>query len=81
VTASDVDEWADQVAELSVGAVAQGGHRVARDNGRPVVFVRHALPGERVRAVVTERHKGHLRAVRCGCQGNHTVNRCGAWLH
>jgi tRNA/tmRNA/rRNA uracil-C5-methylase (TrmA/RlmC/RlmD family) len=33
--------------------VAHGGHAVARLDGR-VVFVRHALPGERVRAVVTE---------------------------
>ena len=39
--------------ELDVGAVAHGGHCVARHDGR-VVFVRHALPGERVRADVTE---------------------------
>lgn len=38
--------------ELEVGAVAHGGHCVARHEGR-VVFVRHALPGERVRARVT----------------------------
>ncbi len=38
---------------MDVGAVAHGGHCVARHGGR-VVFVRHALPGERVRAVVTE---------------------------
>jgi tRNA/tmRNA/rRNA uracil-C5-methylase (TrmA/RlmC/RlmD family) len=36
--------------------VAHGGHCVARHDGR-VVFVRHALPGERVRAVVTEGHE------------------------
>jgi tRNA/tmRNA/rRNA uracil-C5-methylase (TrmA/RlmC/RlmD family) len=41
--------------------VAHGGHCVARLDGR-VVFVRHALPGERVRAVVTERRGGYLRA-------------------
>lgn len=43
--------------ELTVGAVAHGGHCVAREGNAPggrVVFVRHALPGERVRAVVTE---------------------------
>ena len=39
--------------ELEVGAVAHGGHCVARHEGR-AVFVRHALPGERVRAVVTD---------------------------
>lgn len=38
--------------ELEVGPVAHGGHCVARHEGR-VVFVRHALPGERVLAEVT----------------------------
>lgn len=37
---------------LDVGDVAHGGHCVARHEGL-VVFVRHALPGERVRARVT----------------------------
>jgi len=40
--------------EVSVTDVAQGGWCVARPEGGPVVFVRHALPGERVRAQVTE---------------------------
>jgi len=43
--------------ELEVGPVAHGGHCVARHDGR-VVFVRHALPGERVRARVTEGGEG-----------------------
>lgn len=43
--------WTDRVLELEVGPVAHGGHCVARHEGR-VVFVRHALPGERVLAVV-----------------------------
>ncbi|WP_432836458.1 class I SAM-dependent RNA methyltransferase [Dactylosporangium sp. CA-092794] len=47
--------------ELEVGAVAHGGICVARHEGQ-VVFVRHALPGERVRARVTDRRKGFLRA-------------------
>ncbi|WP_067504803.1 class I SAM-dependent RNA methyltransferase [Actinoplanes sp. TFC3] len=50
--------------ELTVGAPAHGGHCVARiggEHGR-VVFVRHALPGERVTAEITELHKGWLRA-------------------
>ena len=39
--------------EVEVGAVAHGGHCVARHDGR-VVFVRHAVPGERVRVHLTE---------------------------
>ncbi|HEV7897438.1 MAG TPA: class I SAM-dependent RNA methyltransferase [Planosporangium sp.] len=50
------------VLELTVGPVAHGGHCVARIPEGQVVFVRHALPGERVRAVVTERRRGYLRA-------------------
>ncbi|MEU4712840.1 TRAM domain-containing protein [Micromonospora purpureochromogenes] len=53
-------EEAERV-ELTVGAVAPGGHCVARVDGQ-VVFVRHALPGERVIAEVTELHKGFARA-------------------
>jgi tRNA/tmRNA/rRNA uracil-C5-methylase (TrmA/RlmC/RlmD family) len=41
--------------ELVAGEVAHGGWCVARlDGSGPVVFVRHTLPGERVRARVTE---------------------------
>ncbi|MBA2473572.1 MAG: RNA methyltransferase [Pseudonocardiales bacterium] len=43
--------------ELTVGPVGHGGFCVARHEGR-VVFVRHALPGERVQAVVTEDRGG-----------------------
>ena len=47
---------------LTVERVAHGGVCVAHaDDGR-VVFVRHALPGERVRVVVTEERKSYLRA-------------------
>ncbi|WP_412539726.1 TRAM domain-containing protein [Longispora sp. K20-0274] len=46
---------------LDVGAVAHGGHCVARLD-ELVVFVRHTLPGERVRAKITEERKGYLRA-------------------
>jgi tRNA/tmRNA/rRNA uracil-C5-methylase (TrmA/RlmC/RlmD family) len=51
------------VVELLVGPVAHGGHCVARLDGR-VVFVRHALPGELVRARITEGGGGsrYLRA-------------------
>ncbi|MEV4460232.1 class I SAM-dependent RNA methyltransferase [Microbispora sp. NPDC049633] len=47
--------------ELTVDAVANGGWCVARHEGR-VVFVRHALPGERVVAEVTEETARFLRA-------------------
>src|SRR3989337_3902371 len=38
---------------LEVGPVAHGGHCVARHEGR-VIFVRHGIPGEKVRARLTE---------------------------
>jgi tRNA/tmRNA/rRNA uracil-C5-methylase (TrmA/RlmC/RlmD family) len=47
---------------LDVGPVAHGGHCVARAPDGRVVFVRHALPGERVVAEVTEERRGYLRA-------------------
>ncbi|MBU2662366.1 TRAM domain-containing protein [Actinoplanes bogorensis] len=49
--------------EVTVGAPAHGGHCVARigDEHGQVVFVRHALPGERVTVEITELHKGFLR--------------------
>jgi tRNA/tmRNA/rRNA uracil-C5-methylase (TrmA/RlmC/RlmD family) len=50
------------VLELTVGAVAHGGFCVSRADDGIVVLVRHALPGERVRAVVTEQHPSYLRA-------------------
>ena len=46
---------------VDVGPVAHGGHCVARLDGQ-VVFVRHTLPGERVRIRITERSKRFLRA-------------------
>ena len=43
-----------QDLEVDIEDVAQGGWCVARPSGLPVMFVRHALPGERVVARVTE---------------------------
>ncbi|GAA3758078.1 tRNA/tmRNA/rRNA uracil-C5-methylase (TrmA/RlmC/RlmD family) [Spinactinospora alkalitolerans] len=47
--------------ELRVDGVAHGGWCVGRHDEQ-VVFVRHALPGERVRVLVTEETKRFLRA-------------------
>lgn len=43
--------------EVDVDKVAHGGHCVARHEGR-VLFVRHTLPGERVRALITDGREG-----------------------
>src|SRR4029077_1445349 len=43
----------DQELELSIASLASGGNGVARLNGF-VVFVRRGLPGDRVRARVTQ---------------------------
>lgn len=57
-----VASWLGRRFDVEVGPVAHGGHCVARHEGR-VVFVRHALPGERVTVQVTEdRHSGYCRA-------------------
>jgi tRNA/tmRNA/rRNA uracil-C5-methylase (TrmA/RlmC/RlmD family) len=48
--------------EVTIGPVAHGGHFIARPPDGPVLFVRHALPGERVRVSVTERKAGFWRA-------------------
>ena len=53
---------APEVLELAVGAVAAGGACVAHAPDGRVVFVRHTLPGERVRAVVTASSRSFLRA-------------------
>ncbi len=51
----------DDLPVVDVGPIAHGGHCVARLDGQ-VVFVRHTLPGERVRIRITERSKRYLRA-------------------
>jgi tRNA/tmRNA/rRNA uracil-C5-methylase (TrmA/RlmC/RlmD family) len=43
-----------QVVEVTAGEVAHGGWCVARPEEGPVIFVRHALPGERVLARITD---------------------------
>ncbi len=46
---------AGDVVSLTVGEVVHGGWCVARpEPAGPVIFVRHALPGEQVRAVITQ---------------------------
>jgi tRNA/tmRNA/rRNA uracil-C5-methylase (TrmA/RlmC/RlmD family) len=44
--------------EVEIGPVAHGGHCIARTDAGQVLFVRHALPGERVVARVTEGEEG-----------------------
>ena len=51
-----------ELIELEIGPVAQGGWCVAREPGGRVVLVRHALPGERVLARVTEESARLARA-------------------
>ena len=53
LSAPDLLHVGDPV-ELTVGEAAHGGWCVARPASGPVIFVRHALPGERVRAVITQ---------------------------
>ncbi|HEX4434788.1 MAG TPA: TRAM domain-containing protein [Acidimicrobiales bacterium] len=48
--------------ELEVGAIAAGGGCVGRAPDGKVVFVRHSLPGERVRARITASTTSYLRA-------------------
>ncbi|MGW1888266.1 class I SAM-dependent RNA methyltransferase [Streptomyces sp. NPDC001970] len=50
--------------EVEVGPVAHGGHCIARTEEGRVLFVRHALPGEKVVARITEGEEGsrYLRA-------------------
>ena len=55
-------EAISRMLDLDVTGVAHGGWCVARDGGGRVVFVRHALPGERVRAKVTEATASFARA-------------------
>jgi tRNA/tmRNA/rRNA uracil-C5-methylase (TrmA/RlmC/RlmD family) len=48
----------DVIGPVEVGPIAHGGHCVARHDGR-VIFVRHALPGERVLVQITD--QSHAR--------------------
>jgi 23S rRNA (uracil1939-C5)-methyltransferase len=54
-----------QELELRIDSLAFGGAGVARTDGGYVLFVRDAVPGDRVRAVVTKRkrHYGEARAL------------------
>ena len=52
----------EALLELEVGNIAAGGGCVGRAPDGRVVFVRHALPGERVTALVTATTTSYLRA-------------------
>jgi tRNA/tmRNA/rRNA uracil-C5-methylase (TrmA/RlmC/RlmD family) len=58
MTTAEIPDFLD----LEVGAIAAGGGCVARAPDGKVVFVRHSLPGERVRAQVTASTTSYLRA-------------------
>ena len=62
--AADEPPAAGDLLELTVGEVAHGGWCVARSGTGPGrgIFVRHALPGERVRARVTQTTSKFARA-------------------
>jgi len=49
--------------ELDVTGIAHGGVGVARDADGRVVFVADAIPGERVRVVLTEAKKSYARGI------------------
>jgi 23S rRNA (uracil1939-C5)-methyltransferase len=57
-----VDDVPGELLELEPTLLVAGGEALARDTEGRVVFVRGALPGERVRARVTERRKEWARA-------------------
>lgn len=59
MTSSQVLAVGDRV-EVEIGPVAHGGHFVARHDGR-VIFVRHALPGEKCVVEITEDSGKFLR--------------------
>lgn len=54
--------YGDEVLELTTTGVAKGGEAIARDADGRVVFVRGALPGERVLAEVREAKRDFARA-------------------
>jgi tRNA/tmRNA/rRNA uracil-C5-methylase (TrmA/RlmC/RlmD family) len=54
IPASPIAYQEGQLIQLTIVDVAHGGWCVARPGEGPVVFVRHALPGETVRARITE---------------------------
>ncbi|MET9294060.1 TRAM domain-containing protein [Streptomyces sp. NPDC003077] len=60
--------------EVEVGPVAHGGHCIARTDAGQVLFVRHALPGERVTVRVTEGEEG-ARFLRADAVEIHTPSK------
>jgi 23S rRNA (uracil1939-C5)-methyltransferase len=64
VPADELDRDLDlgPVLDLDVERVVAGGEGLARRIDEPVVFVRGALPGERVRARLVDQRKGWARA-------------------
>ncbi|MFM8192121.1 MAG: class I SAM-dependent RNA methyltransferase [Actinomycetota bacterium] len=61
--------------DVDITAIAHGGHCIARHDGR-VIFVRHAIPGERVTVEITDITKNFARGncVSVISQSTHRVN-------
>ncbi|MBU3692974.1 MAG: class I SAM-dependent RNA methyltransferase [Candidatus Nanopelagicaceae bacterium] len=74
-------EVGDQV-EVEVNSIAHGGHCVARYNGQ-VIFVRHAIPGEKVIVEITDMNKNFARGncVRVIEASSHRINPACNYAH
>ena len=74
-------EVGDQV-EVEVNSIAHGGHCVARYNGQ-VIFVRHAIPGEKVIVEITDKSKNFARGncIRVIKTSSHRIKPACRYAH
>jgi 23S rRNA (uracil1939-C5)-methyltransferase len=71
----------DDELELTVTGIAAGGDALGRDSDGRVVFVEGALPGERVRALVTSAKKDFAKAVMVEVVGSPSPDRLAVVAH
>jgi tRNA/tmRNA/rRNA uracil-C5-methylase (TrmA/RlmC/RlmD family) len=71
----------DAELELTVTGIAAGGDAIGRDGDGRVVFVEGALPGERVRALVTSAKKDFAKAVLVEVVGSPSPDRLAVGSH